>query len=170
MEEETEESTWWMKMRASDFSKERYGASLNLREIVTKRFNGVKVQFLSLLYFSGIHDFSDAQMNGLSTESLAFRILQMMAYEESILPNTWVLGGTLMALMATVTRTITVARMIRLRLQEKRADINNELGKDAQMNSLSAEPLAFRILQMMGYEESILPNTWVLGGILMALL
>ncbi|GLJ11164.1 hypothetical protein SUGI_0145080 [Cryptomeria japonica] len=81
--------------------------------------------------FEGTNVFRDAQMKSLSAEPLAVRVVQMMASEESLLPSIWALGGILMALVATVASIITGARMIRLKLQEKRAEhdelVRNEL-------------------------------------------
>lgn len=80
----------------------------------------------------GTNVFRDAQMKSLSSaEPLAVRVLQMITSEESLLPNMWALGGILMALMATVASIITGARIIRLKLQEKRAEqeelVRNEM-------------------------------------------
>lgn len=42
--------------------------------------------------------------------------------------------------------------------------------RNAQVKGLPAEPLAVRILQLMGFEEPNSPNIWAFGGFLMALL
>lgn len=42
--------------------------------------------------------------------------------------------------------------------------------RTAQVKGLPAEPLAVRILQLMGFEEPNSPNIWAFGGFLMALL
>lgn len=72
--------------------------------------------------FEGIHLFRDAQVKSLSAEPLTIRILQMIGCGESNLPSLWALGGILMALVATVASIVTGARMVRLRLQEKRVE------------------------------------------------